>query len=44
MKILKGSLVVAKAEKRNNLYVCVAIPMSFDENCANLVKEDKTML
>ncbi|XP_073136790.1 uncharacterized mitochondrial protein AtMg00300-like [Henckelia pumila] len=44
MKILKGSLVIFKAEKLRNLYVCHAEPESCMQNFVNAVLSDKTDL
>lgn len=43
MKILKGSLVVFKAEKKNNLYICHAKCVSASSS-VNTMHEDKTFL
>ncbi|CAH9052299.1 unnamed protein product [Cuscuta europaea] len=44
MKILKNSLVLFKAEKVNNLYVCHAKPYIDSVNAVNVVHTDKTLL
>ncbi|KZV34961.1 hypothetical protein F511_04935 [Dorcoceras hygrometricum] len=43
MKILKGSLVLFKADRLNNLYVCNANPIC-DKICVNSIKSDMTNL
>ena len=43
MKILKGSLCMFKAVKKNNLYVCSAKPLC-DLPVINVVKSNSTVL
>lgn len=44
MKIMKGSLILFKAVKLNNLYICHAEPTCETMHCLNSVQNDKTIL